>query len=218
MPLLGEGSQDDGDFDQAGLGQFLSSQAQTASRAGRFVEGRRQPDPLDDLLVDGLSLGPIDLTNSDEQRECPPFPLAPPRPGQKLVAALRTMRGQMVGRGGAGARSMPSATSWLTAVYFGAVPPTSIPAEEANELRFLAMLLDSLLSGHLLDLGDNLVQRMKSLQLRQRDGDAVLSSALDPAPTHTAGLTSVEEELSAARKQVLKSKLVEARERLSQQH
>ena len=113
---------------------------------------------------------------------------------------------------------MPSATSWLTALYFGAVPPTSMPPEEAGELRFLAMLLDSLLSGQLLELGDNLVQRLKCLQLRQRDGDAVLSSALDPAPTHTAGLTSVEEELSAARKQVLQSKLLEARERLKKQH
>jgi hypothetical protein len=46
---------------------------------------------------DGLNLEPIDLTNGDEQPGSSLFPLAPPRPGQKLVGALRTMRGQLVG-------------------------------------------------------------------------------------------------------------------------
>ncbi len=142
------------------------------------------------------------------------FREAPPRPGTRLVAALKQMREQLSGRGGAAAGIVPSVGSWLESIYLGQIHPSTLSDETLSELRFLAATLDTLLSGRLLSLGDLITQRLKATQIKIR-GDAALAAEIDMTPCRSGTLTTPEEEYLATRRQLLTAKLADLRQKSS---
>jgi hypothetical protein len=160
----------------------------------------------------------IDLTGDGGVAEVGPgnsvFREAPSRPGTRLVAALKQMREQLSGRGGAAAGIVPSVGSWLESIYLGQIHPSTLSDETLSELRFLAATLDTLLSGRLLSLGDLITQRLKATQIKIR-GDAALAAEIDMTPCRSGTLTTPEEEYLATRRQLLTAKLADLRQRTS---
>ncbi len=97
----------------------------------------------------------------------------------------------------------------------GQIHPSTLTAETLSEMRFLAAVLDTLLCGKLLSLGDLIAQRLKAAQIKIRDGDTTLASQIDLTPARAGTLATPEEECLVVRRQLLTAKLADLRSKSS---
>ena len=100
--------------------------------------------------------------------------------------------------------------AYLTSIFFGQHPQSTISVHTVKEMRTIAAALDSLLQGRLPELGDLLMQRLKAPETSVRDKDWGVASQLE-LTEETPGLVSVTERQAAARHALMKAKLAELR-------
>ena len=127
-------------------------------------------------------------------------------------AALSAARATGAGGGGEAAAQSFATTGdqWLTYIRTVLAPqfPQGIPPEVLQELRTLAGSLEHLAKGEMGELGDLLVQRLKSLELGL-NGNQVAAAAIQLVGLKDKGLTGYRELEMAQRYQKLQQRLAQ---------
>ncbi len=142
------------------------------------------------------------------------------RPGLLFLQLLKSANKQLASRGAGGdtgrqGSQLPSIQVYLNSIYLPAAGHSAVGPRNLSELKVLAMALDYLSSGQLSGLGDILAQRFKAIQTAVSDsGSWSVAQSLDLAPSSTVSLVDLQETATAARQELLKAKLLEARERI----
>ena len=100
---------------------------------------------------------------------------------------------------------------YLTAVLFGQHPVDRIGARSAHELQTLARALDHLGAGRLPEVADLLTQRFTAVEQSIHDGNWNIASQIEIVPDAADTLASAKEQHAAARAELLRAKVDEAR-------
>jgi hypothetical protein len=103
--------------------------------------------------------------------------------------------------------------TYLVSIFHGAHPIEKVGEESSRELRTLAEALDALAQGNLPHLGDLLMQRFKSVESRTTSSSSGISRQLELLPLTGVGLCSVGEQRAAARADLLRLKLEDAKKK-----
>ena len=102
---------------------------------------------------------------------------------------------------------------YLTAILLGQYPADKMGLRSARELQTLARALDHLGAGRLPEVADLLMQRFKAVEQYLHDGNWNIASQMEIVPDTADTLASAKEQHAAARAELLRSKLDEARRR-----
>ena len=119
-------------------------------------------------------------------------------------------RGEPGAEGDSGGRMV----AYLTSVFHGHYSAKEVGPRDSRELRTLAEALDALAAGNLPAVGDLLTQRFKAVECKIQDGgDWGTASHLELISDRPVGLTTLAEQTVAARQQLLRLKLDEAKKK-----
>eukprot|EP00973_Karenia_brevis_P069654 9684912-Karenia_brevis.AAC.1 len=117
-------------------------------------------------------------------------------PGSLLDSGLREIARAMCQRGGGSLEEQDvlaqRVESYLKCIVHGKHPVQSMNARDAREMDLVAKCIDALCQGELAHVGDILMQRFKSLELRQELGDFHTAQNLEVHHT-SSGLASTNE-------------------------
>ena len=102
---------------------------------------------------------------------------------------------------------------YLTAILLGQYPADKMGLRPARELQTLAGALDHLGAGRLPDVTNLLIQRFKAVEQYLHDGNWNIAPQMEIVPDTADTLASAKEQHAAARAELLRSKLDEARRR-----
>ena len=141
--------------------------------------------------------------------------LATKQPGALYDAGLKEITQVMGLREGATNDDGSAATflGYLTAILLGQYPADKMGLRSARELQTLARALDHLGAGRLPEVADLLMQRFKAVEQYLHDGNWNIASQMEIVPDTADTLASAKEQHAAARAELLRSKLDEARRR-----
>ena len=129
------------------------------------------------------------------------------------MASLEHIQRLMAGRSGASPddyQMSPNVMTYLNSIWHGKHPPSSMSARDLHELHTVAQCLDSLTDGNLAQLGDMLMQRLKALQQRQRDGHWHVAQNLELLQEDDVELTTKDESKVATEAEHKANKLSES--------
>ena len=126
---------------------------------------------------------------------------------------IRTHLASRCGRGDNEDELAACVMQYITSVWHGAHPASTMQARNAREMKIVGECLDALLLGRLPELGDMLMQRLKALQQAHLDGHWQTATHLEVAGRSTTGLTSAVELREAVRGHVMEARLRDATSR-----
>lgn len=134
-------------------------------------------------------------------------------PGRLLRGAMKEMSRYLAGRAETGGIEETWADlkmmSYVNQIILTQHPPNAIGIRNHRELVTLGTAVDLLMSGHLPELGDLLIQRLKALEGSLGDQSWGVSRHLELIPPMAATLTSEEERKRAAKMELAQAKLKE---------
>ena len=120
-----------------------------------------------------------------------------------LASGLRQIKKFLAQRGGAdegGSDELATGVlQYLTSVFHGAHPQSSMSLRNSRELRTAAECIDALLAGDLPHLGDMLMQRLQAVQTAVVEGNRNLAQHLEPIPATGSNVVTPAELRAAQR-------------------
>ena len=108
------------------------------------------------------------------------------------------------------AQDSRQAVNFLLSIFHGTHPPEKVGVRNCRELRTLAEAIDGLTRGDLPAVGDLLMQRFKALTESVNDGSWSVARRLEVIPDTRVSLASLDERRSAAKSELLNSRLDDA--------
>ena len=99
--------------------------------------------------------------------------------------------------------------AYVSQVILNQHPPASIGIRNHRELLTLGLAIDLLIQGHLPELGDLLMQRLKALETSFSDQGWHSARHQELIPSHAASLTTEAERRKTAKMEVAANKLKE---------
>jgi hypothetical protein len=173
------------------------------------AQTRRRGD--DDSSEDGERDFRLAPDRSEEQRV---HRKAESDPGHCFSTGVRQMMNHLAIRSGASADGTnaseltPCAVNFLTSVYHGTNPPSTIGMRNSRELRTWCEVMDALVVGDLTYLGDLAMQRVKAIMLSVQDGHWNQAKFLELIPPNDVQLVSSDERRSMIRDRALEHRLI----------
>ena len=137
--------------------------------------------------------------------------LAAKAPGTLLQQGLSAMRQQLQSRTDmddmVSGEPLACAVQYINSVWHGHYPPSEMGQRNAKELRLLGVCLDCLVRGELAQVGDILMQRLKSLEQFTKDGHWQVAQFLEVRGAGEVGLATQSEVRGAVKQQLMETRL-----------
>ena len=138
------------------------------------------------------------------------------QPGKLLAAGLKELGAFLEHKVDAstGEELPPRVLTYLLTVFHATVPPSKCGPALAQELRTLAIAIDLLCAGKLDELGDVLMQRFQSAEIRASSGSAQEAQRLEVVQATRQGLAPQELRAAATKEEARELRLKDLRQRL----